>query len=245
MPVDTALLEALLAPVPGDNPAGRDLRYDPRYDQVKEARREDLELPPGGLATDRKLADWAQAAKLAGTLLEKESKDLQLAAWLAESLLRRDGLPGLGTGLEVMRGILDRYWESAYPEWDEEDPEMRAGPLDWVGSRLDVPVRQSAIAPGGVTLLDYAVSRTVPSEAEAEANKDKRTAREEALAEGKTPPEEVDRAVAAAPKAFYKTLVAEADAAIAALAGLERVADDKFGRDAPSFMKLRGALDEM
>ena len=28
-------------------------------------RREDLELPAGGLATDRKVADWAQAAKLA------------------------------------------------------------------------------------------------------------------------------------------------------------------------------------
>jgi len=48
MPVDTTLLEALLAPVPGDNPTGRDLRYDPRYDQVKEARREDLELPAAG-----------------------------------------------------------------------------------------------------------------------------------------------------------------------------------------------------
>ena len=34
-------------------------------DQVKEARREDIALPAGGLATDRKVADWATAAKLA------------------------------------------------------------------------------------------------------------------------------------------------------------------------------------
>ena len=158
MPVDTSLIAALLAPIPGDNPAGKDLRYDPRYDQVKEARREDLELPPGGLATDRKLADWAQTAKLARALLEKETKDLQLAAWLTEALLKRDGLSGFTTGLDALRGLLEQFWEGAYPEWDEDDPEMRAGPLDWVGTRLDVPVRQSAIAPGDVTLLDYAVS---------------------------------------------------------------------------------------
>ena len=147
MPVDTALLEALLLPVPGDNPAGRDLRYDPRYDQVKEARREDLELPPGGLATDRKVADWQHVVKLSAQLLSAETKDLQLAAWLSEALLKRDGLSGLITGLESLRSILERYWDHCYPAWDEDDPELRAGPLVWVGSKLEVPVRQTAIAP--------------------------------------------------------------------------------------------------
>ena len=120
MPVDTALLEALLAPVPGDNPAGRDLRYDPRYDQVKEARREDLELPAGGLATERKVADWPQVVKLSTQLVSTETKDLQLTAWLAEALLKRDGLAGLITGLEGLRGILDRYWDGCFPAWDED-----------------------------------------------------------------------------------------------------------------------------
>ena len=115
MPVDTALLEALLAPVPGEAPTGRDLRYDPRYDQVKEARREDLDLPAGGLATDRKVADWQAVVKLSGQLLSAETKDLQLAAWLTEALLKRDGLAGLTTGLESLRGILERYWEHCYP----------------------------------------------------------------------------------------------------------------------------------
>ena len=245
MPVDTALLEALLAPVPGDNPAGRDLRYDPRYDQVKEARREDLELPPGGLATDRKVADWPQVVKLSGQLLSAETKDLQLAAWLSEALLKRDGLSGLVTGLESLRSILERYWDHCYPAWDEDDPELRAGPLQWVGSKLDVPVRQTAIAPGGVSLLDYQASRGIPSESDAEGNRDKRAAREEALADGKRSPEEVDGAIAGAPKAFYKTLIAETDAALAATVSLEKASDERFGRDAPSFARLRSALDDI
>ena len=245
MPADTALLEALLTPVPGDNPAGKDLRYDPRYDQVKEARREDLDLPPGGLATDRKVADWPQVVKLSGQLLSAETKDLQLAAWLTEALLKRDGLGGLTTGLESLRAILDKYWEGCYPAWDEEDPELRAGPLDWIGTKLEVPVRQTAVAPGGVSLLDYQTSRSVPSESEAEGNRDKRAAREEALADGKRPPEEVDAAIAGASKVFYKALIAEADGALASLVALEKAADGRFGRDAPSFMKLRSALDDI
>ena len=245
MPVDTALLEALLAPVPGDNPAGRDLRYDPRYDQVKEARREDLELPPGGLATDRKVADWPHVVKAASQLLTSDTKDLQLAAWLAEALLKRDGLAGLTTGLEVMRGVLDRYWEGCYPEWDDDDPELRAGPLEWIGSKFDIPVRQTPIAPGGISLLDYQASRGVPTESEAEGNRDKRTAREEALADGKRSPEDVDGAIAGAPKAFYKALIAETDATMSAVVALEKASDERFGRDAPSFTRLRSALEDI
>jgi type VI secretion system protein ImpA len=244
MPVDSALIAALLAPVTAEAPAGKDLRYDARYDQVKEARREDLELPPGGLATERKLADWPAVVRLASALLEKQTKDLQLGAWLTEALLKKDGLAGLATGLDVLHGILDRYWEGCFPAWDEDDPELRAGPLELVGGKFDVLVRQTPIAPG-VSLLAHQLSRAVPTEEEGKSNKEKRTARDEALAEGKMAPEEADKAVAGAPKAYYKALVADTDAAIASLAGLERVADEKFGRDAPSFLKLRGALDEM
>ena len=136
MPVDTALLEALLAPDARRQPRGRDLRYDPRYDQVKEARREDLDLPPGGLATERKVADWPQVVKLSGQLLANETKDLQLGGVAYGSAAEARGLAGTGDRARIgARGILDRYWERCYPEWDEDDPELRAGPLEWVGSR--------------------------------------------------------------------------------------------------------------
>jgi type VI secretion system protein ImpA len=243
MPLDTALIDALLAPIAGDHPSGQDLRYDPRYDQVKEARREDLELPAGGLSTERKIADWPLVIKLSRQLLEKETKDLQLAAWLAEALLRRDGLGGLATGAAGVRAVLDAFWETCYPAFDEDDPELRAGPLDWMGTKLDIPVRQSPVAPG-VTLLDYQTSRLVPSEADAEANKEKRAQRAEALADGRRPPEDVDRAIGEANKVFYKALVADVEQSLHEVVELERVADARFGRDAPSFAKLRGALDE-
>ena len=245
MPVDTALIEALLVPVAGDEPAGRDLRYDPRYDQVKEARREDLVLPEGGLATDRKIADYTVVMKLGRALLEKETKDLQLAAWIAEALLKQQGLIGLATGLQVVRGILDTFWDGCFPAWDEEDPELRAGPLQWIGGKFDLPARMMIFAPPGTTFLDYQVSRTVPSETESESNKEKRELRATALTEGKPAPEVVDRAIADANKSFYKVVVTDVTAAAQALSDLEKIADTRFGRDAPSFLRLRGAIDDM
>src|SRR5436305_13798458 len=111
MPPNAELLATLLAPIPGDSPAGKDLRYDPRYDNVKDARREDPDLPQGALATERKLADWPQVVTLGTQLLAAETKDLQLAVWLTEGLVKREGFGGLTTGLLLLKGLLDQYWE--------------------------------------------------------------------------------------------------------------------------------------
>ncbi len=245
MPINAALVDALLTPVPGDNAAGQDLRYDPRYDKVKDARREDMELPAGGLATERKLADWPQVIALSTLLLEKETKDLQLAAWLTEALLRRDGLGGLATGLGVLKGILASFWETCYPELDEEDLELRTGPLEWIGARLDVPVRMVAVATDGLQFVEYTVARTIPTEQEAERHEENTLKRREAAEQGKRLPEEADRSVGATGKAFYKALVADVKLAQDALDALEIVADERFGRDAPAFSKLRNALEEL
>ena len=50
--------EDLLQPIPGPHPGGASLRYDPVYDKLKEARREDDDIPQGEWARQRKVADW-------------------------------------------------------------------------------------------------------------------------------------------------------------------------------------------
>lgn len=246
MPVNAELLARLLTPIPGDEPSGSDLRYDARYAAIKEARREDPDLPTGELDGPRKLAEWPQVVSLSVALLETETKDLQLAAWLTEAMLRKDGIPGLLTGVDLLEGYLQQLWDSFYPVMeDEEDVELRSGPLEWIGGRLDLPVRQSPIAQDGTTVLDYIVSRGIPTEAEADSNKDKREQRAEALEAGKRSPEEVDSAIEASPKSYYKVLLADIDATVASLAKLEAISDERFGNDAPGFTSLRKALEEV
>ena len=102
------LREDILNPIPGDNPSGQSVRLTPVYDKIREARREDDALAQGAWQFERKAADHALAIKLAQDVLATQSKDLQLAAWLCDSLLKRDGIAGLRDGIALCQAVLDR-----------------------------------------------------------------------------------------------------------------------------------------
>lgn len=249
MPVNKELLASLLAPIPGENPGGSDLRYDPKYDACKEARREDV-LIPGADSSDRKVADWNRVVALASELLSGGSKDVQLAAWLTEALLRRGGVGGLLTGIELLRSLLEQFWDHLYPEIEDGDLELRAGPLEWIGGNPGFAVQNTAIASGGLTLLQLNEARSVPTEAEIEAASYEqaetlRARRAEAVRFGKTMPEAAVELIAATGKAFYKAILADIKATMDAIRALDAQAEARFGRDGPSFSKLSAALEEL
>ena len=105
----------LLNPIEGPNPSGANLRYDPAYDKIKEARREEAQPPPGMSEQDRKVSDNAQVIKLTSGLLTTKTKDLQLASWLTEALLKQRGFGGLKDGLALCCGLVDKFWDSSIP----------------------------------------------------------------------------------------------------------------------------------
>src|ERR1700683_4859648 len=109
----------LLNPIEGPNPSGSNLRYDPVYDKIKEARREEDQPPPGMTERDRKVADNAQVIKLTTDALTTKTKDLQLAAWLTEAWLKQKGFGGLKDGLAVCHGLVEKFWDSVYPEIED------------------------------------------------------------------------------------------------------------------------------
>lgn len=235
----------LLDPIEGPNPAGANLRYEPIYDEIKRARTEEDDVPQGEWRRERKTADYAQVIKLATDVLATKSKDLQIAAWLTEALLRREGFGGLREGLDLMRGMLEQFWEHAYPEIEEDDLELRASPLEWVGRYLDTAVRLVPLNRAGHGVIAYKESRQVVTEEEAEDDYDKREARQAAIEEGKLTPEEFDAEFEATPKSFYKQLVADLDGSLDSLGALDKFGDEKFGEDAPSYHTLRDALQEV
>lgn len=238
------LRDDLLNPIPGANPAGADLRYDPVYEKIKEARREDDDAPQGEWQHARKVADWPLVIKLAGEALATRSKDLHLAAWLGEAMLRREGFGAFRATLDVTRGLLEQYWDHVYPEIEDGDLEMRAAPLEWMGFKLEIPVKSAALNRGGHTYFQYAEARSIGTEQEAADDAAKRAKREEAIAAKKPTIEEFDKAFAETPKTFVKQLASDVAAAIGSLQALDDVARDKFGDVAPSFLKLREVLQE-
>lgn len=241
----TPLRDELLVPIPGPNPGGMELRYDPLYDKVKEARREDDDIPQGDWQTARKTADWPLVIRLTKDALSTKSKDVQLAVWLTEAMLRREGFAGLRDGLDVITGLLEQHWEHLFPEIEDGDTEMRAGPLEWLGLKLELPVRRVPLNRAGHDWLRMQEVRGVPTEAEAGADSAKAETREALIAEGRLTPEELERAFATTPKAYYRTLSADVDGALAALQNLDDVSQERFGNDAPSYSKLRATIEDV
>ncbi|HAF22372.1 MAG TPA: hypothetical protein DCK93_05575, partial [Blastocatellia bacterium] len=104
-------VEALLAPIPGDNPVGENLQYSGLYDEIREARRSDDNLEQGDWQHEVKTAGWPKVVELATGALATRTKDLQVCAWLVEALVELYGFAGMRDGLKVMRGLHEQYWD--------------------------------------------------------------------------------------------------------------------------------------
>src|SRR6185436_5968861 len=92
-------IDALLAPIPGENPAGENLQYSGLHDELREARRADDDLEQGDWKRDLKVADWRQVLSLSVEALNARTKDMHIAAWLSEALVKLHSLVGLRDGL--------------------------------------------------------------------------------------------------------------------------------------------------
>ena len=238
------LRDDLLNPIPGENPSGDSLRYAPVFDKIKEARRADDDAPQGEWNFERKTADYPLVIKLAGEALATKSKDLQVAAWLTEAILRKEGFAGLKAGLEMIKRLVENFWDTLYPELDDGDAEMRAAPLEWLGTRMDSALRSVALTGKGANWFQFKESRTVGYEATADTEA-KVAARSAAIAEGKTTGEAWDGAVAATPKVFYAEMEETLDGILKVIESLSAVGEEKFGDVAPSFGPMRTTVEEI
>src|SRR5215469_6608318 len=108
-------LDELLAPITGDNPSGVNLYPTALFEQVREARRQEDTGPQGLWEHELKLADYDTVIRLTTDALANQTKDLFLAVWLTEALLNKQGLAGLNDGINLMRGLIEQFWDTMYP----------------------------------------------------------------------------------------------------------------------------------
>lgn len=236
-------LVGILTPIEGDNPAGEDLRYI-LYDQIAEARRADDALNRGDWQREIKSADWETVINLCADALVNRSKDLQIAAWLTEALTVKEGFKGLLSGLKVIHGFLENFWENVYPEIEEGDLEFRVGRLEFLNNSLwsrvkQIPITDSS-AKAGYSFLEWEESRKVSYEGDAA----KAETRAELVAEGKLTAEEFDTAVERSKRSFYETLSADLVKCRETFQTLEQFVDEKFGKEGPRLAELRESLED-
>ncbi|HEY0488839.1 MAG TPA: type VI secretion system protein TssA [Telluria sp.] len=142
-------IEQLLTPVSEQEPCGEDIAFSAEVDAIAKARQaDDPSIEQGAWVTSLKEADWKFVASRCAQLIEKRSKDLRLAVWLAEASAKTASFRGLGDSLQLVSALCERFWEHLHPMPDDGGHEQRIGNLCWIAGRLpqlmqELPVNEA------------------------------------------------------------------------------------------------------
>lgn len=246
-------VEALLAPIAGENPAGENLQYSGLHDEIREARRADEALAQGDWQRELKTADWDRVVALCRDALAQKTKDLQIAAWLTEALVRTGGFAGLRDGLKLARGLHEKFWEGVYPPVEDGDLEARANSLAWLDRQAasalqTVPVTKAAGAAYSYLQMEEAKKLDLPANAASltpEALAALNQERERAASEGRPTTESFTKARNATRRAFYEETSGLLGECRQEVKALDRVMDEKFGRETPGLSELQKSLEKI
>ena len=129
------VLEQIGAPLPGDMPAGVDMRLDRSFHKIKDARDEasriekrakedlgDRNKPEKERVTrSQSVAYWKTVADLGKKALATRTKDLAIASYVIEAVVRTDGFAGLADALRWTRRMVENCWDTLYPVPEPEE----------------------------------------------------------------------------------------------------------------------------
>jgi type VI secretion system protein ImpA len=239
-------LEALLAPIPGDDPCGASLRWEPVYDQIRSARTVEEDMLVGETEGADEV-NWGEILRLAIGALTERSKDLMVAAWLTEALLALYGFAGVRDGLCLIHGLLTRYWEGVFPLPDDGDLEPRVAPLVWLmdadrGGRLPNRLREVPLFPDAETSFSWRYWKSRYAAPKRDEESDDSYAQRKSEAEAR---ERLFEEAASSDSLEHVTcLYEDVQEAERALSDLDVLVTERFGELAPGVTAFRQALEE-
>lgn len=245
---------ALTRPIADDNPVGEDLRADASptsiYYRLKDARstaraaeRQLTAEGETGVTPDQ----WRVLLDLGPTVLAERTKDLEVAAWMIEAMVRYHGFAGLRDGFRLITALVGDFWDSIYPLPDEDGLETRIAPLTGLNGEgadgtLILPIRQIPLTePGDLGAFAFWHHEQATALARI-ADDDKRQARINA---GAITTEQFNAAVMGTSPSFFQQLLDDAQEATAAFADLEVKLGEVCGSDGPPTGAIRSAMADV
>jgi type VI secretion system protein ImpA len=175
--------------------------------------------------------------------LETRSKDLQIAAWLAEAWLHLHGFSGTAAGFELMHALCERYWEELHPRIDAQDPDFRNAPLIWLNRKLPVKLKLRPItAPqsGDVPPFSWA-DWEVACQADHAASKAKSA---EEMKHGPSLAA-FQQSVRLTPAPHLRDLLNGVEQTILYCGKLESLLDERLQKDSPGLVAIRSTSEDI
>ncbi len=247
-------LDDLLQPISDDNPVGDDIREDPSptspYYSIKDARNAARAAERNNMFDgDSSEADdqWRKILDLAPDILKNNAKDLEVASWYTEALVRRHGFQGLRDGFKLIHGLIDQYWDNLYPLPDEDGIETRVASLTGLNGEgaegvLIAPIRNVDITegyePGPFSYWRYQQALDVEKILDEEAKADK-------ASKLGFSNEDVERAVADSSESFYVNIRDDVAESIDTFREIGRILDEYCGiNDSPPTSNIINILQD-
>lgn len=246
-------ISSLLEPVSEDNPVGSDIREDTStssaYYSIKDARNsaraaERNSMFDGGSSEADE--NWRKILELAPDILKNNAKDLEIASWYTEALIRRYGFPGLKAGFSIIKQMIDMYWDNLYPLPDEDGIETRVASLTGLNGEgaegvLIAPIRNANITedvqPGPFNYWQYTQALDIQKITDEDSRAEKTNKIGFNI-------EDIENVVAGSSEEFYLDLKNDVVACLADYREISRMLDEHCGNmEAPPTSNIINALE--
>ncbi|MGH6858730.1 MAG: type VI secretion system protein TssA [Phyllobacterium sp.] len=258
----------IVSPLELGLPCGEDIRVNPEFQElyytIKDARNSarsaERSIAPG--EPMRLTSSWHDVNTLGLQILTSQSKDIEILAWLAEAQLRLRGFEGLRDVFAATATLLDNYWDGVH-SIGHDDVAEKLAPLAGLngvsGEGALIPaIRLAPLVPNASfaqhTLWDYQLAqraneagrRDALQEAADEAGISAMSAHlgvlNECMAAFDTLVSVLNRrcGAMAPPSSNTRTVLAEAAAAIRALAGISNDVPTQTAQEKPALQAANG-----
>lgn len=245
-------IEGLLQPISAELSSGKNLREDispsSLYYQIKDARsaarsieRQAME-GEGSLSADK---EWDTVYQLAINIFTNHSKDLEITAWFIEALLRKYDFAGLQEGFIFASRLIDQFWDSMYPEPDEDGVVTRIAALsglngEGVEGTLIVPIMSVNIteSPNNKSFASWQYQQALEISRISDPNK-----REKRISSGGVALKEINDSVSKTSKTFFEDILKDVQGCLEAFSQLTATLKEKCGKDAPPSTRIQQALE--
>ncbi|MFO7930675.1 MAG: type VI secretion system protein TssA [Desulfosalsimonas sp.] len=117
-------------PISADAPTGEDTTYLPEFEEIQNEI-DKLSVVTAGAGR----VDWNRVLELSSRLLSEKSKNLLVAAYMGEALIKTRQLEGFHQGTLVIKDMVENYWDTFFPPKKRKKGRINA--LKWWYDRAE------------------------------------------------------------------------------------------------------------
>ena len=222
--------DLVLTPIPGEKPAGENLREDRLWVDLRTARPKPVDASTNKeweLANPVK-TDWESYRNMVEDALCKRSKDIELGLFLVEANTRVHGFIGIRDGLWMLGGLITGFRTGLHPQADRRGLEIQYNKLHWLNDKFpdvisEIPLTWRSEPENNYSLNYYRESRRQ---------------------NGMIDAAEFDAASAAGTKEQYAELLVSIQEARAELIRFKQIATEIYGSGVTSLSDTQETLEE-